>query len=341
MLFASLLVVMATGDASIRINAVGDIQMGRAWPDDHIRLPPDDAVGFFAGVAEVLQQGDLTVGNLETVIADRGESHKCERHRPPCYAYRVPTAFATRLAEAGFDALSLANNHAGDFGMPGVKSTMAALDAAGVHYSGPFETVAFSEIGGRRVAFVAFGFGKHDYTLRDVRAARRVVRELSQSGALVIVSFHGGAEGLKARRVPAGVERYRGEFRGNLRFFAHAVVDAGADLVMGHGPHVLRGVEIYRDRLIAYSLGNFSSYRSLNVSRAMGVSCILKVSLASSGALVSADIVSVRLPRPGMPVLDPDARAVQFVRALSRKDFGDPVFDDVGHYGRSVLADLR
>jgi hypothetical protein len=316
--------------APLRIAAVGDIQMGQGWPEDHVRLPPDDAADFFTAVAPILQDADLTFGNLETTLADSGDSHKCDK-RKKCYAYRVPTAFAQRLADAGFDVVSLANNHAQDFGRKGVAQTVEALERVGVRYSGANGEVARFQIDGRRVSVIAFGFGKSDFPLWNLKQARRLVREMARD-SIVLVSFHGGSEGLAAKRVPEGIERYRGEFRGNLRVFTHAVVDAGADLVIGHGPHVLRGVELYKGRLIAYSLGNFASYRSLNIRGDLGVSCILRVGLADDGALRDAELIPVKLVRPGPPTPVDDPKAIAMVRWLSNKDFGDAVFDSDGRF---------
>ena len=96
---------------------------------------------------------------------------------------------------------------------------------------------------------------------------------------LLIVTFHGGAEGSRALHVPWVAESLAQEPRGELRRWAHAVVDAGADAVVGHGPHVLRGIELYRGRPIAYSLGNFLTYRGFNLSGPLGVTGVLQLEL--------------------------------------------------------------
>ncbi len=134
--------------------------------------------------------------------------------------------------------------------------------------------------------------------------------------------MHAGAEGNASTHVPFGVELHLGEQRGDTRAFAHAVVDAGADLVLGHGPHVLRGLEWYRGRLVAYSLGNFASYRNFALAGPSGVSGILRVSLGGDGSWRGGRLVPVRLVGDGTPELDRRDTAVDAIRALSETDFG-------------------
>ena len=106
-------------------------------------------------------------------------------------------------------------------------------------------------------------------------------------GNRVIVSFHGGAEGLQALHTPNKAELFMNENRGDVRRFAHAVVDAGADIVLGSGPHVVRGMEIYKDRLIAYSLGNFATYRAFNIWGFNGIGLILEADMDDTGRFIS------------------------------------------------------
>ena len=284
--------------------AVGDVQLGMAWPPGHVVLPPDDAKDMFDGVKGALADADVHFGNLETVLADAGDSKKCGKKSTKCYAFRVPTSFAEALRLAGFDVMSIANNHAGDFGPEGRKSTMAALDAASIRHSGPLGDIASWDVGGRRVALVGFSFGSDVYRIQDLVVARKLVADLKKRHDLVFVSFHGGAEGVGAARVPQGVETFLGENRGDVRAFAHTVVDAGADLVLGSSPHLLRALELYKGRLIAYSLGNFSTWDTFNLTGPLGISGILKVSLAPNGVATRVELVPALLAKPGRPVLD-------------------------------------
>jgi Bacterial capsule synthesis protein PGA_cap len=313
----------------LRVAAVGDVQLGMAWPPGHVVLPPDDGRDMFDGVKASLKDADVRFGNLETVLSNTGDSKKCGKKSTKCYAFRVPTSFAEALRLAGFDVMSIANNHAGDFGPEGRKSTMAALDAVAIRHSGPLGDIASWDVGGRRVALVGFSFGSDVYRIQDLVVARKLVADLKKRHDLVFVSFHGGAEGVGAARVPSGVETFLGENRGDVRAFAHTVVDAGADLVLG-SPHLLRALELYKGRLIAYSLGNFSTWDTFNLTGPLGVSGILKVSLAPNGVATRVELVPALLAKPGRPVLDASRQGVSLVRSLSTLDFGAPLLDEAG-----------
>jgi poly-gamma-glutamate capsule biosynthesis protein CapA/YwtB (metallophosphatase superfamily) len=318
----------------IRLSAVGDIQLGAAWPEAAAQLPPDNARGILMRVAHLLQRAEITFGNLETVLADSGESTKCRRGSRNCYAFRVPAAYAATLGDVGFDVVSANNNHAADFGEAGQQATVNALEAAQILHSGSLSGVASWETNGLRIAMIAFSTGDGPYRVQDIETARQLVIEAGRDHDLVIVSFHGGAEGGGAQRVPRAVERAYGENRGNVYAFSHTLVDAGADLILGHGPHVLRGMEIYRGRLIAYSLGNFASWHGFNLTDALGLSAVLNVTLAPNGVVTEASIDPVYLEEPGIPTPDPQRRAIEIVRRLSRLDFGNSLFDPTGRWVR-------
>jgi hypothetical protein len=138
----------------------------------------------------------------------------------------------------------------------------------------------------------------------------------------VVVAIPAGAEGGDAQHVTGGEERYVAEDRRNAEAFAHLAVDAGADLVLGSGPHVLRGMELYRDRLIAYSLGNFAGYHNFGLDGVLADSAVLHVHLSAGGAFRSGRIASVRLVDAGMPEPDPAGAGAQLIAELSRDDLG-------------------
>ena len=305
----------------LRVRAVGDVMLGTDYPDD--RTPPPDHPGILAPVAHLLADADITFANLEGVLMDGGEPEKFCQNPSLCYLFRSPTRMKQELADAGVDVVSLANNHARDFGETGRDASMTALQSVGILHSGRVGDIARWEERGTRVSLIAFAPNPGSHDINDIPAAVALVEHERSYADIVIVSFHGGAEGADAVHVPEGMELYYGEQRGDLRAFSHAVVDAGADLVIGHGPHVPRGLELYRDRLIAYSLGNFATHWGISVTGRKGLAPILDVSLAGDGRFVRGRIISAVQRRPDGVFPDPQHRAAKLMAELSRSDFPD------------------
>jgi poly-gamma-glutamate capsule biosynthesis protein CapA/YwtB (metallophosphatase superfamily) len=283
-------------------------------------LPPDGGRTFFSSVAPELG-GDVVIGNLEGTLSTGGSS-KCGAGSANCFAFRTPPSYARWLRRAGFTVMNLANNHFDDFGGAGRAETIAALDRANLAYTGRPGEIAVKRIRGIGVAIVGFAPYPWAQSITDLPAARKLVRRASSIADVVVVVMHAGAEGSDRQHVRSGTEFYLGENRGNSVAFTHAVIDAGADLVVGSGPHVLRGMEWYKDRLIAYSLGNFAGYKVFSLGGALGVSGILEVSLRGDGTFVRGKLVATELEGEGYPALDDEERAHGMVRTLSREDFG-------------------
>jgi poly-gamma-glutamate capsule biosynthesis protein CapA/YwtB (metallophosphatase superfamily) len=310
----------APGDA-ITISAVGDIMLGSTNPPDR-GLPPQDGALMLSQVGSILSAADLAFGNLEGPMLEGGTSSKCGPNSRKCYAFRVPTRYGKYLKDAGFDIMSLANNHASDFGLEGRQSTRRVLDNLGIAHAGAdFNDIAYLDVKGHKVGVIAFATNAISYNVNDIEAARQVVARVAAKADIVIVSFHAGAEGLTAQHVPRGPEIFLGEPRGDSRAFAHAVVDAGADLLLGSGPHVVRGMEVYKNRLIAYSLGNFAFYRFPFVD-ATGLSLVLDAQVAPDGAFLGGQIHPLIQHEQDGPRPDSGATIIPLVRQLSTNDFG-------------------
>jgi hypothetical protein len=309
----------------VTIAAVGDMMIGTDFPENH--LPDDDGIGFLADVAPQLWPADIAFGNLEGVLVDGGEPGKKCSNPQACYLFRSPTRYAYHYRAAGFDVLSLANNHARDFGEEGRTASMDALAHAGIHHSGRVGDFVSIELDELRIAVLAYAVTKNSNMLLDYELAEQTIREFSQDHDIVIVSFHGGAEGRDVTRLPFADEEYYGEPRGDVVRFARMAVDAGADLVVGHGPHVVRAMERYRDRLIAYSLGNFATYYGISVAGIKGIAPILLTTLDEQGRFVEGEIVSTVQLRPAGPSIDPQNRALKMIRDLSFQDFDNPGFE--------------
>jgi hypothetical protein len=200
--------------------------------------------------------------------------------------------------------------------------TSAALVSAGLRYTGRPGQITVLRAGSLRVALVGLAPYRYAQNLLDLPAARELVRRAARRAQLVVAVLHVGAEGAGHEHVRPGMETYLGESRGDPMLVAHALVESGADLVVGSGPHVLRGLEWYRGRLIAYSLGNFTGYHTLNTTGISGISAILRVDLDSTGRARGGRLVPVRLVGTGTPVLDATREAVGLVRRLAQEDFG-------------------
>jgi hypothetical protein len=298
----------------LRLAAVGDIVMG-SLP---YGLPADGGASFFDPVKHLLK-GDVVLGNLEGTLAVGGSS-KCGSGSPNCFAFKTPPSYARWLRRAGFTVMNLANNHAMDFGEQGQRETVAALDRVGLRHTGRPREVARVEVRGIRVALLGFAAYEWANSLTDIPAARRLVAAAARDADVVVVTTHAGAEGSDKTHVPPGPETYLGEPRGNSRAFSHAVIDSGADLVISHGPHVMRGMEVYRGRLIAYSLGNFAGYRVFGLGGTLSTSGVLQVTLAADGRFRSGRLRPTALVGAGTPA--PGGGAIALVRSLSASDFG-------------------
>ena len=299
----------------VTIAAVGDIVMG-STPN----MPPDGGRTFFDGVETDLP-ADVVLGNLEGTLSTGGSS-KCGAGSSNCYAFQTPPSYAAWLKRAGFTILNLANNHAFDYGPSGAAQTVAALQKQGLAMTGRPGEIAYQQVGDVKVALVGFAPYPWAQSLTNIPAARRLVQKAAANADVVVVTMHAGAEGSGKMHVHPGTEMFLGENRGNALAFSHAVIEAGADLVVGSGPHVLRGMEWYHGRLIAYSLGNFAGYKVFSMGGPLSISGILRVTLKGDGSFDSGTLVPTRMVGVGIPAVDPAETAHGIVRTLSKDDFG-------------------
>jgi hypothetical protein len=311
-------------DTLLCIIGVGDMMLGTNYPSAGY-LPPNGGKDILVEVTPIIQTADLAFGNLEGAILDQGGTPKTCKNPDVCYVFRSPESYAQHFADAGFHMLSLANNHSGDFGPEGRKRTKASLDAVGIAYAGLAGTDEYCvvERNGIRYGMAAFAPNVGTCDIRDIPRAKEIVRTLKEKSDIVIVSFHGGAEGPQHQHVPKATETYYGENRGDVHKFAHAVIDAGADIVFGHGPHVTRAIELYNDRLIAYSLGNFATYGRFNLSGPAGLAPLLKVYVDAQGRFVHGEIVATYQTKPHGPKIDPQKRVIKDMIRLTKADFPD------------------
>jgi len=304
---------------TITLKAVGDIIPGVDFPTN--KLPPQPEQ-LFQGVTPYLQGADLVFGNFESTLTNHPYSAKDVR-RPNIFAFRTPPSYTRLLKEAGFNVLSVANNHSLDFTDQGFEDTIKNIEAAGMLAASRKGEIAYTTVNDIPIAFIGFSTYSYHNSILDLEAAKALVAEAQKNATLVVISFHGGAEGTGALHVKNRTETFFGENRGNLVEFSRAMIDAGADLVLGHGPHVPRALEVYNGKLIAYSLGNFMGYRSFSTVAELGYSLILEAEIDLEGNFIEGQIIPIHLDSQGIPSYDSQNRTVKLMQKLTQSDFSE------------------
>lgn len=303
---------------TITIKAVGDIIPGTNFPN--YRLPRFRDQLLPKSVRTHLQGADILFGNFESSLTNYPYTAK-DISRGQVFAFRSPPAYAQLFAKAGFNVFNMANNHAMDFGPVGFKDTIKNLQAVGIATLGHKNQILYLKANNIPVAMVGFSPYEMYNSIENLGVAQALVVEAKNHAKIVVVSMHAGAEGTGALHVKNQTEFFYGENRGNSIKFARKMIDAGADLVLGHGPHVPRAMEIYKGKIIAYSLGNFLGYRTLSTNAETGDSMILEIKLNSVGDLVSSKIIPVRMDRQGIPHIDQRFQTVRLMRYLNNQAF--------------------
>ncbi len=313
---------------TVTIIGVGDIMLGTDYPSARYLPPGNDCQPLLQDVSAILKEADITFGNMEgTFAGDAGRPKKC-KDTTRCFVFRMPDSYVDCLLEGGFDMVSLANNHANDFGAAGKLQTEWVLESHGIASAGSYGSPGVIVVkDGIRYGLIAFAPNLGCYGLDDLDAAAWMVDSIRQRCDILVVSFHGGAEGADHQHVTRRHETYLGAGRGNVYAFAHRVIDAGADIVFGHGPHVTRAVEVYRERFIIYSLGNFCTYRRFNLRGPNGIAPIMKVYLDPAGRFLKGEIIPVYQPGSGGASIDPYGRVIRKLQELTRADFPEIPLD--------------
>lgn len=322
-----------------RVVGVGDIMMGSDWPEpgmDPRITPTADPVDVLGPeLRDRFRNSDVVFGNFEGTIHSRSDNAKQCGNPRLCFVFRSPPFHAAYLRRAGFTLISNANNHSRDFGETGRAETFRNLTQANLPTAGadtPGTRVGVQTLAdGTRFALVAFGHNPGLPQVNDYTRLRELVQEAQSQAEVVIVSCHIGAEGARNDAVTRAPEMFVGENRGDPFRFARTAVDAGADIVFCHGPHVPRAVEVYRGRFIAYSLGNFWTYGRFNLRDTSGLAPVAALEVDRTGTLRSARIVSAQQTRPGGPVIDPTNAAARQIAMLTARDMPET--------GTTVAAD--
>jgi len=306
---------------SVTIGGVGDIMLGTSYPSPKYLPPGNNPNPLLSNVSDLLNSADVLFGNLEGAFLNDGKPYKSCRDTNNCYLFRSPEKYTETLQSNGFDILSLANNHFNDFGPPASVRTRFLLDSLNIQYAG-LTTVPYTIFKKDSVVygFCAFAPNAGTVNINDLLGAETIVRKLNAECDIVIVSFHGGAEGAEFQRVPRTEETYKGENRGDVYEFAHRMIDCGADVVFGHGPHVTRAMEVYKNRFIAYSLGNFCTYGRFNLTGPNGISPLVLLRVDGTGKFLSGTIIPTFQSYQGVKV-DPQKRVINKIIDLTALDF--------------------
>ena len=305
---------LASAARALTVAAAGDVMLGNALAGD--RALPD----ALAQARPYFEGADFSVVNLEGPLGpDYGQAKRCSG--PPCFAFGADPASAGILAASGVKAAGLANNHAGDLGAAGAASSLRLAGEAGLMAAGSLADGQWSRsgtFGGQRVTLISAtaNSGPMDWRSRGPQMLAKIAQSKA-AGDVVVVSAHGGCEGAGREAYAGGPESCFGENRGDIAAFAKSAVDAGADLFLGHGPHVPRRLEIYKGRLIAYSLGNFAVARGISAAGSAGLAPLLQAKLRPDGSLESCSVVSFRQAGGGKIQKDPARGAARLIESLS------------------------
>jgi len=304
-----------TTEEPVRMVFGGDIVLGNSFVVENI--PKEWEESYFAGLRSVLERADLAIGNFEDTLTEHKKSPK-NTSSGRSYAFRSPPHYAALMYKENFRILNVANNHANDFGDTGFKDTLNNMKEAGIAVAGVKDEAATLTVRGLNITVLGFAYLNRFNMIQDIAEGAELVRQAKAKGAYVIVTFHGGAEGSPAIWHDDEEEEFLGENRGNTVAFSRAMIDAGADIVVGHGPHVLRSAECYKDKPIVYSLGNFVGVGGLSAKNFAAVSALLEISVAQDGSLRKLNLVPLNFNEQKIPQIDPQEFGTRLVNYLGK-----------------------
>jgi len=335
--FSSVTRAQKSNEQTITFIGVGDMMLGTDFPKKEYLPPNNDPRPYISEAIPYLKDADVTFGNLEGCFLDEGPVVKQCKDTTKCYAFKMPEIFAPVFKEAGFDLLNLANNHIRDFGNAGLESTRYHLNQLGFSWAGlldrPTDTLT---VKGVKIGFAAFSPNTGTVDINDIPTAIEIVSNLKKNCDIVIVSFHGGAEGADHQHITRKSEMFYGENRSNVYEFAHKMIDAGADVIFGHGPHVCRAIEIYKGRFIAYSLGNFAAYSRFNLASPNDLAPIVKIFTNTSGEFIKGQIIPFKQIKGVALTYDHNKSVIYKIKNLTKIDFPELkdrlMFEDNGWF---------
>lgn len=300
------------------LKVVGDIVLPRSFPQE---TKQDNT--YLNLLKPYLQGEDLLIGNLEGAITNFPTTYK-DTTKPNLYAFRFSHKSAEVLKKLNFDLLHIANNHTRDFYDQGLSDTKRFCDDNGILTAGLKGQTTYRDVNGVRFSFVGFHYANPDFfnSLYNIKKAVKLIQSAKENSDVVVVTVHAGAEGLKAADVPRKEEIFLGEKRGNIYGFSRQLIDNGADLIIGFGPHIVRPVETYKGKLIVYSMGNFLGYGgALSTRGNLRYSLIMDIAVDAKGNFVRGKITPLIFDYQGVPQHDKAGNIIKIINKLNQKNF--------------------
>ncbi len=300
---------------SVVITGVGDLVFSKDHEFNSRSLQA--VVPHLVNTSPEVRQASFLFGNLEGPITELVEATK-PSIPGVSYAFRFPVTTAQLLKSSGFHAVTLANNHSLDYGAAGLTDTLHHLSQQGVagsgHRRGQFEVFQLATI---KIALVSVGFYPMQNSIKEVDAMAELIADAKRAADVVIVAMHAGAEGEAHIELPVGPEIFLGEARGDSREFARAAIAAGADAIVGYGPHVLRAAECIAGRPVFYSIGNFLGIGGLSTQGLAGVAAVAQLAFDANKKLLASRLVPIRFGSNKFPQVDPTGQAIALVWHLN------------------------
>ena len=293
-----------------------------------------DAEKLFVNVTDELKSGTATFGTLGTVLIDVEGTPNKSNMIGTRKLIRMSSDYAASLNQSGFSALSLANSHVYDFGIEGVQTTMSAMQSNDIVFAGlkSLQDYQIFERGGLKLGFIAFGSSVHTLSMSDSTTIRQLITGLDDQCDIVVVgfSFNETENSMKNGMNPS---TNRNLFMNNAISFAHTCIDAGADVVYGNGHNLPQPLELYKDKLIMYGLGNFCTPYGVSYIGELGAAPVIEAHLFAEGTFKEGKIVSFRQQNVQGPHRDPSNEALKIIKSMTTRFFPKTAleFEDNGN----------
>lgn len=319
----------------ITLRFVGDIVL----PTQAYSQFPDSMDDYlFAGVSDYLRNTDASFGNLEGVLTTQTTPRRPSEDGR-FYNFAFDPRYTRILKNAGFTILNIANNHSLDYGPIGFEDTIKHLANADLIPVGIKNDIKIITVRGLRIGFVGFAFYPHQNAIQNMQATARLVEEAKKQSDYLIVSFHGGEEGPQALWQDDKIEYFLEENRGNSVAFARNAIEAGADAVIGHGPHVIRSIECYKGKPVVYSLGNFMTVGGLSNQGTTGQSMIIGLQVGEDGRTKGVEILPVTQTQNKLPWYDHHHQSLDLINRLAKSARYKGDFLTIEPVASAILSD--